>query len=136
MGIIINKNINKEKRRFLRTHMTEPEIILWSKLQKKQQFGYRFLRQYGIGSFVIDFYCPKLKLAIEIDGKSHSARTAKVYDKEREEGIKEYGLRFLRFKNEQVLFDLKNVILVIRKEIRKFENNPRPDKIGTSPLRN
>ncbi len=102
--------------------MTKPEVILWSVLQRKQQLGYRFLRQYSIGCFVVDFYCPKLKLAIEIDGISHNSNKAKQYDKEREEGIKIKEIKFLRFTNEQVLNNLNAVIKSVRIKIVGVES--------------
>ena len=86
--------------------------------------GYRFLRQYGIGIFVVDFYCPKLKLAIEVDGKSHEGEKAELNDNEREEGIKEYDVRFLRFTNDQVMNEINKVLLVIRDKILMIENKP------------
>lgn len=101
----------------LRSKMPEAEVILWSKLQKKQQLGYKFHRQYSIINFVVDFYCPKLKLAIEVDGKSHLTKSAKEYDILRQENIELANIEFLRFTNEEVYKDLKYVIREIRNKI-------------------
>jgi very-short-patch-repair endonuclease len=117
MTLIFNRYRDKEKRKMLRSKMPEAEIILWSKLQKRQQLGYKFHRQYSIFNFVVDFYCPKLKLAIEVDGKSHLAEKAKEYDELRQENIELVNIEFLRFTNEQVYDNLKYVINQIRKKI-------------------
>ena len=70
MGKIHNNKNQKSRRKNLRNNMTKAEIILWSKLKGKQ-LGYKFRRQHGIGKYIIDFYCPKLKLIIEVDGDVH-----------------------------------------------------------------
>lgn len=70
MTIIYNISEKINKRRYLRKRMTEAEIILWSKL-KNNQTGYKFRRQQSIGHYITDFYCPELKLAVELDGGDH-----------------------------------------------------------------
>jgi very-short-patch-repair endonuclease len=71
MTKIYNKKNHKEKRRRLRKNMTKAEVFLWLELKNRKILGQRFLRQYGVLSYVIDNYCPKIKLAIEIDGPTH-----------------------------------------------------------------
>jgi very-short-patch-repair endonuclease len=71
MTKLFNKKSEKEKRRSLRNNMTEAEKILWLQLKNKR-LGVRFLRQFSVGAFVMDFYCPALKLAIEVDGATHN----------------------------------------------------------------
>ena len=78
-----NKKSEQEKRRLLRNNMTYCEKIIWLHLRKRQ-LGYRFLRQYSVDHFVIDFYCPELKLAVEIDGDVHEIPKQKNYDKARQ----------------------------------------------------
>ena len=75
--------------------MPEAEIILWSKLKGKQVYGCKFRRQYSVGSYIIDFYCPKLKLAIEVDGTSHFQPGSKTKDNDRQKYIETYGIHFL-----------------------------------------
>ena len=75
-----NKSSTKEKRRYLRTNQTKPELILWDKLKSKQ-LGFKFRRQYSIGEYIVDFYCSEKKLVIEIDGDSHFTDEAIKYDK-------------------------------------------------------
>ncbi len=95
--------------------MTRAEIFLWQEIRKKQISGFGFKRQYSIGGFIVDFYCPKVKLAIEVDGKYHEYN--KEYDKAREEFIKRFGIIFLRFKNEEVINNWDIVNLKIEKRL-------------------
>lgn len=119
MTKIYNKGSEKPKRRILRNNPTLPEEILWLSLNKRQIHGFRFLRQYSINHFVVDFYCPKLKLAIELDGDSHEGK--EVYDKIREEYIRSLKIKIIRFKNEQlmsngnkVVEDIKRIVLELK----------------------
>lgn len=90
--------------------MTKAEVYLWLQLKNKKILGQRFLRQYGINTYVLDFYCPKLKLAIEVDGATHLSEDEIRYDKHRQEEIENLGIRFLRFWNHEVYDDLYNVL--------------------------
>src|SRR3989344_775018 len=102
----------KEKRRRLRKSMTESERMIWARLLNNQ-LGYRFLRQYSIGDYIVDFYCSKLLLAIEIDGKYHAKLEANLYDTERNNYLKDLGITTLRFKSEEVLQNIDKVMLEI-----------------------
>lgn len=75
-------------------------------MKGRQLAGVKFRRQYGVGPFVIDFYCPEFKLAIEVDGHSHESPEAKKHDAERQKAIEHYGIRFLRFTDEEALSDM------------------------------
>ena len=116
-----NKISEREKRRQLRKNTNDAEKLVWMYLRHKQVCGERFLRQFSVDHFVLDFYCPKLKLAIEIDGESHfvDEETLK-YDKDREEYIKNFGIEFLRFRNEQVYQNLDAVFSVIEKRVSEL----------------
>jgi very-short-patch-repair endonuclease len=118
MTKIYNKASEKEKRRLLRKNMSKAEIIMWSRLKQKQILGYKFRRQYSVGSYVIDLYCPELKLAIEIDGTSHFMERAEYYDRNRQESIEQLGIRFLRFTNTEVYKNLDGVLEVIVDTVR------------------
>lgn len=102
MAQVYNKKEYQARRRALRRSMPTAEIIRWAKLKNKQMQGKRFLRQYSVDQYVLDFYCPELKLAIEIDGDSHFMPGAQEQDKTRQEHIEAFGIRFLRFTNEDV----------------------------------
>ena len=68
MPLIYNKTGIKERRRELRKNQTDVERLLWKQIRNKNFFGLKFFRQYSVGAYIVDFYCPKLKLAIELDG--------------------------------------------------------------------
>jgi len=105
-------------RRELRGSMTKPEIILWQHLKNKG-IGYKFIRQYGIGSFVVDFYCPSKKLVIELDGSQHSEEQDKVYDQERTKFINSKNIKVLRFWNNEVFSNINGVLEKILLELKK-----------------
>jgi len=119
MTRVFNTNSGKQTRRMLRKSMPEAEVILWSKLRRKQMGGHKFRRQYGVGRYSIDFYCPELKLAIEVDGDSHFADGAAKKDKVRENFIIQFGIRFLRFSNADVRENLDGVLLKIEDVMRR-----------------
>ena len=100
--------------------MTQPEITLWSRLKNRQLLKYKFRRQYSVGPFILDFYCPELKLAIEIDGGSHERPQAKESDQERQEYVEKFGIRFLRFKNEEVEKQIERVLTSIETAIKSL----------------
>lgn len=117
MTKVYNRAKDKPKRTTLRNAMPEAEIILWSRLKNNQVHGYRFRRQYGIERFVVDFFCPSLKLAIEVDGDSHFRLGAQERDTERQKIIEQYGVRFLRFTNNDVRRNLDGVLLSIEETL-------------------
>ncbi|OGY57472.1 MAG: hypothetical protein A3H67_02360 [Candidatus Buchananbacteria bacterium RIFCSPLOWO2_02_FULL_46_11b] len=112
---IFNRKEGKRIRQKLRSGNYVPvEALVWSIMKKKQLKGYKFRRQYGAGKYVIDFYCPKLKLAVEIDGQTHSDQMARIYDCERQKYIESLGIKFLRFSNYEVYENLDAVIEKIK----------------------
>ena len=98
----------------LRSILPKAEVVLWSRLKNKGLDGYKFRRQYSIGKFVIDFYCPRLKLAIEVDGDSHFSDKSEAYDKERERFIESFKISFLRFTNKDIYENLDEVLAAIK----------------------
>jgi very-short-patch-repair endonuclease len=113
-----NKSAEKEKRRLLRQNQTKAETLVWQKLRNSQVEGCKFRRQYSVGCFVLDFYCPALRLAIEIDGESHNSEEAAVYDRDRQALVEALGIRFLRFTNQDVYECLEVVIEQIAKTVQ------------------
>jgi very-short-patch-repair endonuclease len=75
----------KKQRQYLRRNMTTEEKLLWAKLRNRRLKRLKFRRQCGIGIYIVDFYCPELKLAIEIDGDVHGYELRKLYDTDRKE---------------------------------------------------
>ena len=106
---LYNLKTNKSKRRHLRKNMTKAEIILWSELRRKQ-FQHKFRRQFGIGPYIVDFYCPKLKLVIELDGDVHYMGDAPQRDKTRTEFLRTKGITVKRYTNSEVIYDLPMVL--------------------------
>ena len=112
MTRFFNKTSELNKRRSLRKAAPHAEQIVWSRLRKNQVLGFKFRRQYSVGPYVIDFYCPALTLAVEIDGDSHFNQESN--DKNRQNYIEAFGIRFLRFTNEEVYNNLEGVLELIR----------------------
>lgn len=112
----------QQRRRSLRNKLTKAEEMLWQELRNKN-LGVRFLRQFSIGSYVVDFYCPELKLAIEVDGATHNTSDEIEYDKNREEELANLNIKFLRFLNKEIYNNLKAVTDKIRAEINSFVEN-------------
>jgi len=110
--------------------MTRAERTLWFSLRGRQVGGYKFRRQHGIGKYVVDFYCPELKLAIEADGDSHLSEEAKAYDARRQQWIEQLGVKFLRFTDDEIFSNADRVIKRIEEEVRRIEeeraNRPAP----------
>jgi very-short-patch-repair endonuclease len=94
--------------------MTAAEKIAWDYLRKKQT-NFRFLRQYSVDRFIIDFYCPKLKLAIEVDGSIHELQKNIENDRTREKYLAGYGINFIRTKNEEWIGNPE----LVKKELKK-----------------
>jgi len=121
-----NKKLEKAKRRYLRNKATPAEKLVWIYLRNRQVKGVRFLRQYSVDPYVIDFYCPELKLAIEIDGDSHFAdKKAIEYDKKREKQIEQFRIVFLRFRNFEVYQNLDKVFEKIEVKVEELINLKR-----------
>ena len=104
-----------ERAKEFRKNMTPAEKRLWNHYLKK--FRYRVLRQRPIDNFIVDFYCAELKLVIEIDGDSHFTNDGKTYDLERTTNLEGYGLRVIRFTNNEVLNNIERVCQQIEKTI-------------------
>lgn len=118
MGEIFNRKQDTEKRKKLRNNLTKAEAILWRELKNKKLLGFKFRRQYGIGAYVVDFYCTDLNLAIEVDGITHLTDEEIEYDSRREADIKQLGIQFLRFTNPEIYEDLYNVLEKIKTKVK------------------
>jgi very-short-patch-repair endonuclease len=106
-----------ERRKYLRNHATDQELILWSKL-KGRQLGVKFRRQHSIAGYIVDFYCPSKKLVIEIDGSQHLLIENEEYDKKRTIFFSGLGIYVLRFTNLEINMNLKGVLLDIESKIQ------------------
>ncbi len=104
---------SKRLRKVLRSEMPRAEVVLWSYLRGYQMKGYKFRRQFGVGEYVLDFYCPRIKLGIEIDGDSHFVSESQVKDVTRQKFIESQGIKILRFTNLEIYQNLDGAVEMI-----------------------
>ena len=97
--------------------MTDAEVVLWSKLRRKQLCGARFYRQKPIGDFIVDFYCPEARLVIEVDGGQHYEKEGVLRDAVRDDYLKNLDLCVLRFSNTDVLRRINGVVALILRHL-------------------
>jgi very-short-patch-repair endonuclease len=100
----------KQRRRELRRNQSDAERALWAKVRNKQFFGMKFFRQYSIGPYILDFYCPTVNLAVELDGGQHNQSDNREHDAARSDYLKAQGIDVMRFWNNEVLFDIRSVL--------------------------
>ena len=120
-----NKSSDKEKRRKLRQNQTSAEDLVWRQLRNRQLLGYKFKRQYSVDHFVIDFYCPELKLAVELDGASHNNPEQIEYDIKRQKYLEEFNIKFVRIKDEDLFGNTNQAFMKIENTIKLFEKNKK-----------
>ncbi len=114
--LIYNKNL-KQYSRELRKNMTDAERLLWSKIRGKQLGNYQFYRQKIIGRYIADFYCPKAKLVVELDGGQHYSCSGEEKDAVRDSYMVSIGLKVLRFSDRDVINHLNGVMEKIWAEL-------------------
>ena len=89
---------------------TPAEEKLWQKLRRNNLSGYKFRRQHPIAGYVIDFYCPRVKLGIEVDGRVHKTPEQKECDEHRSSELATCGVRIIRFWNSEIMNDMDSVL--------------------------
>ena len=109
------------KARYLRKRGTESEKILWEEL-RNNNIAIKFRRQHPIGNFVVDFYAPKYKLAIELDGSVHESSDAKEYDEMRTKVLIDMGIILMRFWNSEIESNLFDVLTKIKEKIISLDD--------------
>ncbi len=117
MTEFFNREAEKERRRQLRQSMPAAEVMLWTCLKGRRMLGCKFRRQYGVGPFMIDFYSVEIKLGIELDGESHFHDRAQEYDQKRQKFIESFGIKIIRFLNDEIYEGLDGVLQAIGREI-------------------
>ena len=110
MQYLCNDPAMKERRRELRRNQTDAERALWERLRNKRFYGLKFFRQYGFGPYILDFYCPVLKCAVELDGGQHAEEDVKMYDIQRTDFLGSHGVEVVRFWNDEVLSNIDGVL--------------------------
>ena len=118
-----------EKAKALRNNMTDTELLLWEHLKGKKILGLRFRRQHPIDIFIADFYCHPIKLVIEVDGGIHLSTEQKEYDIGRTGELNYWGIGVIRFSNDEIEMNIKQVIKEIEQVCTK-----RQSELPQSPL--
>ena len=114
-----NSKSLEPNRKELRNALTPAEAFLWTQLKKKQLFGKKFRRQYSVGPYTLDFFCPEIRLAAELDGAPHFNVIGAEHDAKKDRYLEERGIVVLRFENREVFEDLEYVLGVIRKNFER-----------------
>jgi len=114
----------KERAKELRRNATFGERLLWKYLRGRQLLGYQFIRQKPIDEYIVDFYCSKLQLVIEIDGVTHNGK--KSYDKRRENRLRNFGLYIIRIDGYYILKNITGALEIIAKKINELEGKTTP----------
>ena len=109
----------KPLRRKLRHGLTPAEARLWAHIQGAKLAGRKFRRQHSVGRYVLDFYCPVERLALELDGAAHDSERAQLNDETRSTFLIGLGIAILRFENRDVIENLEGVLAEIAKHFRR-----------------
>ncbi len=129
-----NRSELKTTRKVLRDNLTPAEATLWRALQNSQLDGRKFRRQHSIGKYVVDFYCPAERLAVELDGQGHFTISGEAADVERTLFLHNMLVRVVRFENRMVFEQLESVLEGIRQAFRNNDSttpNPSLKKEGS-----
>lgn len=118
--MIYNQAELKEKRKSLRNNSTNAEKLLWKYLKSRQIENVKFRRQFSINNYIVDFYSPEIKLAIEVDGDTHFKDEEIEYDRKRQNGLEENGIVFLRYLNTDVTESTEFVVESIKVKVREL----------------
>ena len=110
-----------ERAKELRENMTPAENVLWAELNRRKIKGYRFKPQHPINRFIVDFYCHKAKVVIEIDGEVHELEEQVQRDQGRSSELEAFGLKVLRFSNQDVFENLEEVVKKINNSLQTPE---------------
>ncbi len=108
--------------RDLRNRSSLSDTILWNRLKSGKMYGYQFQRQKPLAGYIVDFYCPELKLAIEIENKIHERKDCSLYDLRRLIDLEEQGLHVLRFGDLVIKEDIEVVLYEIELYIHEFQS--------------
>lgn len=103
---------------------------MWQYLKNRKINNQKFKRQFGVGRYVADFYCPALKLVIEIDGDYHKEEETKKYDIERENFMQPLGINYLRFSNQNIENNIDAVLDKISSYSLSLRRRGRAEHVG------
>ena len=118
-----NLQNQKELRQSLRNNSTPAEACLWRALKGKQIDSLKFRRQFGFGPYILDFYCPEIRLCIELDGEVHKSSEVAEYDEQRTEFLRHNNVEVIRFDNEVVFYNTEGIIEEIQRYHKQWMEN-------------
>ncbi len=121
---LCNDESLKAYRRQLRNYGTYAEAVLWPFLKNRQIEGALFRRQFSVGPFIMDFYCPEVRLCVELDGHHHFTPEGIAYDERRTAYlVKNHRIKVMRFENQAVFDHTEDVLLEISEMIRSLRDS-------------
>ena len=113
---IHNRKYLKQRRKNLRNNLTSAEATLWRFLKKSQLQARKFRRQHSISNYIVDFYCPREKLVIELDGKDHFSSSGYQSDIIRDKVLAKLNIQVIRFENDEIFHDINSVLAKIEEK--------------------
>ena len=116
---VSNLRQKRQSRRSLRNNATSAERKLWRSLRGKQLDGFKFRRQHSIDRYILDFFCPSVNLAIELDGETHYTPEAIEYDRVRDEYLEAVGIKVVRYRNQDVYENIEGVLEDLRMHLAR-----------------
>ncbi|MGY6771483.1 endonuclease domain-containing protein [Gallibacterium sp. ZY190522] len=128
-----SKNL-KELSQKLRSNQTDAERKLWQRINRDQLLGFRFNRQKPLLNYIVDFYCAKAKLIIELDGSHHYEPEYQEKDRQRDDELRSLGFTVMRFSNDEIYYEIEAVVEQIYLFLEQVQISPSPSllKRGTS----
>ena len=121
MKFLLNDPTLKDRRRELRRNQTDAEKAFWARVRNKQFLGMKFFRQYSIGPYILDFYCPAIKLAVELDGGQHNQDENREYDAARSAYLRANGIEVIRYWNNEVLCEIDGVLTQLEQKVGSYK---------------
>lgn len=118
------KRNNVDKCRKLRENQTDAEKKLWTLLRNRQLSGVKSRRQFSVGRYILDFYCPKYRIGIEADGGQHYEHKGRQRDEVRTRELNKLDIEILRFSDREILTNIEGVYEIIKGTIEKKKGNP------------
>jgi len=122
--VAVMKRPNTTLARTLRRDSTWAERVLWKHLRDRGVGGAKFRRQFGVGPYILDFYCAEAMLAVELDGDVHGQPQQERHDRRRDEFVADLGIKVLRFWNEEVRANLDGVLEEILRAVQRRTTTP------------
>jgi len=126
------RSLIRTRARELRKSMSEPEVMLWSRLRRRSEGRPTFRRQHPIGSIIVDFYCPSARLAVEVDGAVHWSDEKRVKDAARDRWLEHNGIVVLRIPASWIYRDLTGVVDAVLGKAASLRAPPAPSTAGSA----